>query len=78
MPSKINRTILRIYRCYHIIHSIVLGCEIMFVSNNLLILVLCINHSCQKYAGGNFAYSCIFLAFDVQHMQLHISQISKC
>ena len=43
MPSNILRTILRYYRCYHIIHSIIRGCEIVFVSKNRLIYLLRIN-----------------------------------
>ena len=35
------------------------------------------NHGCQEYAGRIFAYSRILLAFDVPHMQLHISEKSK-
>ena len=35
-------------------------------------------HGCQEYAGRIFAYSSIFLALDVPHMQLHISEKSKC
>ena len=33
MPPNILRIILRYYRCYHIIHSIIRGCEIVFVSS---------------------------------------------
>ena len=43
MPPKILRNILRNYRCYHIIHSIIRGCEIVFVSINRLIYLLRIN-----------------------------------
>ena len=39
VPSNIKRTILRIYRCYHIIQSIIRGCEIVFVSLNRLIFM---------------------------------------
>ena len=42
VPPNISRTFLRIYRCYDQIHSIIRGCEIVFVSNNRHILVLCI------------------------------------
>ena len=45
MPPKILRNILRYYRCYHIIHSIIRGCEIVFVSNNPLVSLLRINLS---------------------------------
>ena len=34
MPPNILRNILRYYRCYHIINSIIRGCEIVFVSIN--------------------------------------------
>ena len=37
MLPNILSTILRYYRCYHIIHSIIRGCEIVFVSINRLI-----------------------------------------
>ena len=43
MPSSISRNIHRIYRCYLIVHSIIRGCEIVFVSINRLILLFCIN-----------------------------------
>ena len=40
MPRKILGINLRYYRCYHIIHSIIRVCEIVFVSNNRLIYLL--------------------------------------
>ena len=40
LPPNILRNILRYYRCYHIIHSIIRGCEIVFVSINRLIYFL--------------------------------------
>ena len=40
MPPKILRKILRYYRCYHIIHSNIRGCEIVFVSIIRLIYLL--------------------------------------
>ena len=36
------------------------------------------NDGFQEYAGRIFAYSRVFLAFDVLHMQLHISEKSNC
>ena len=43
MPPIILRKNLRFYRCYHIIHSIIRGCEIVFVSINRLIYLLRFN-----------------------------------
>ena len=43
MPSNISRTTLRYYRRYHIIYSIIHGCEIVFVSNFRLICCVLIN-----------------------------------
>ena len=43
MPPSIFRYILRYYRCYHIIHSIIRGCEIVIVSINRLIYLLRFN-----------------------------------
>ena len=40
MPPTIHRNILRYYRCYHIIQSVIRGYEIVFVSNNRLICLL--------------------------------------
>ena len=40
MPPNTLRNILRYYRCYHITHSIVRGCEIVFVSINRLIYLM--------------------------------------
>ena len=40
MPPNILRKILRYYRCYHIIHSIIRGCQIVFVSINRLIYLM--------------------------------------
>ena len=42
MPPNILRKILRYYRCYHIIHSTIRGCESVFVSINRLTYLLCI------------------------------------
>ena len=38
MSPNIFRNILRYYRCYHIIHSIIRVCEIVFVSINRLFI----------------------------------------
>ena len=43
MPPNILRSNLRSYRCYHIIHSSIRGCEIVFVAINQLILLVGIN-----------------------------------
>ena len=40
MPANILSNILRYYRCYHIIHSIIRGCEIVFVSITRLIYLM--------------------------------------
>ena len=42
MPSNTIRTIRCYYWCYHMIHSFIRGCEIVFVSINRLIVLLCI------------------------------------
>ena len=43
MSRNILRDILRYYRSYHFIHSIIRGCEIVFVSVIRLIYLLRIN-----------------------------------
>ena len=43
MPPNILRNILRSYRCNHIIHSVIRGCAIVFVSINRLNYLLRIN-----------------------------------
>ena len=40
MPANILSNILRYYRCYHIIHSIIRGREIVFVSITRLIYLM--------------------------------------
>ena len=40
MPANILSNILRYYRYYHIIHSIIRGCEIVFVSITRLIYLM--------------------------------------
>ena len=40
MPPIMQRNILRFHRCYHIIPSIIRGCEIVFVSINRLFHLL--------------------------------------
>ena len=43
MPPNVIRIILRSYRCHHIIHSIIRGCEIVLVSINRPIYLMYIN-----------------------------------
>ena len=43
MPPNILRIILRYYRCYRIIHSVIRICEIVFVFIDRLIHLLRIN-----------------------------------
>ena len=45
MPPSILRNFLRYYRCYQIIHYIIRGCEIVFVSIIRLIYLLRNNQS---------------------------------
>ena len=43
MPPTVIRIFLRYYRCHQIIHSIIRGCEIVFVSINRPIYLMYIN-----------------------------------